>query len=114
MPTVRSNRTRFDADIGDRLNTVLILAGDANSKAQAVHDAARKLVHAYRKTWILRDVSVLDEDEQELWVKAPEKYAVYNCDKKETRAWGPVSQLLGADGKPDILKIRSKFAEAEL
>ena len=114
MSVLRSSRDRFDADVSDDLNVVLILAGSAASQAQLVHDEAVRLQHSFRKTWILRNVDVLDADEQELWVNAPDQYAFYNVDKATTSDWGSVGELADSDGVPDLFLIRKKFAESEL
>tara|TARA_R110002126_G_scaffold12416_5_gene53975 strand:+ start:1042 stop:1389 length:348 start_codon:yes stop_codon:yes gene_type:complete len=114
MTIVRTTRTRFDEAIDDDLNVVLILAGASGTPAQAVHDAANTLVHTYRRVFILRSVTVLTHEEQELWVSAPQTFAYYNCLTDETRDWGSVEDLLDPQGLPDLLEIRDRFAMTEI
>lgn len=116
---IAQDRSKLDEAIdenGDPNWVVLLLSGAEGSKAGDIHDYMEdKGLEAWRKYYLITDISVLMPSERTQWFGEinTEKYAVLKRKTKEVAVSGPVSELLRANGKPNIIKIRRAFTKGE-
>ncbi len=114
MTEIDQDRAELDQALADQDNTLLILTGDEQSNAQAIHDKAEGMnLFPWRRVFILREVSVLSSTERELWGDSDERFASWSCSARSVGRKGPAADLLRRNGAPSILRIRGSFAAAE-
>ena len=109
------NRVRLNQALENARLTVLLLSGMRESKAGKVHDfVSAHDLEQWRRCFLITDLTVISEAEKTRWFDGAntDYYAVVGSTEhpKVVAQKGFIGDLLGSDGQPDILKIRSAFA----
>jgi hypothetical protein len=119
MLMIITDRSDLDSSLNDSTATVFILLGTADSRAGAVHSLMEsENWDDWELHYLIPDPNtLLSPAELQSWFdgKTSGRYAVLGGKDipKRVAAKGPVSDLLGADEKPDYLVILKKMLQGE-
>lgn len=116
MTEILDDRSELDEALEDPDLTLLVLSGDEETQAGAVHAKAEAIEEPWCRTFWIRDLALLAEAELADWFDAPGRYAVL-CARRKGAKWehwisvqGPLEDLMTRKGKPSALKIQDAFA----
>ena len=115
MSFVRDDRTRMDAVLNDVTKSVLLLLGDLESDAKAIHDRAVETVsETWRRTFLITNRAVLTMDERHQWfLDAAERYAVVGGAERVVADRGTSKDLQTSKGHASAIEIRRAFARGD-
>jgi hypothetical protein len=110
MVVLTSSRGALDEVLADPDLTVLILQGDPQSRAAAVHALAEEVFasnQTWRRTVLITDPSLLTTEERG-WIPDEASYAVLARRTRDVLQGG-IEKLLRRDGAPSVRGIRRAF-----
>jgi hypothetical protein len=110
------DRPKLRAALEDDETTILLLAPTSGDIMKEIHDEAVAAVkpQPWRKTFLLKEITILLPDERDQWLPDGTDYCILGGDSPKTKGpQGGRSDLMLADGTPSRMKIRAKFAEGD-
>lgn len=114
---IKDNTDALVAALADVKLTILLLSGDETSPAGKVHTFLDgQALEPWRRYFLIIDPNGLDPQERDTWFGGAntDLHAVLGGRiPKQVACAGPVAALLGANGEPSILKIRSAYAKGD-
>jgi hypothetical protein len=116
MTEILDDRSELDEALDDPDVTLLVLSGDETTPAGEVHAKAEDLDDPRCRTFWIRDLALLTDDERADWFDAPGRYAVVCARRKGakrerwTSVQGPLEDLMTRKGKPSAQKIQDTVA----
>lgn len=125
MTKIEDDRAPLDKALGNLKNTLLVLSGSDATAAGAIHDAAQEsITESWRKTFWIANLDLLTSAELEsesakLFARGGRYAFIGRCKGEDGRlhraivARGYHADLLDSGGKPDVIKIRRAFNNAD-
>lgn len=112
-----NDRSALDAALNDARIVLLIVFGDPNPAASAIHTEAETITSDTRKVFWISDVSLLTPTQRAQWYRADDHFTTLsspeqNSDRRVSQE--TLASLRLPTGEPSARKIETAFEEAEL